>query len=129
MKIEHVAVYTRDLERLKSFYETYFKAVSNEKYVNEKKRFSSYFLRFGDGARLEIMQQNSVQRSGNDPYQQFAGFIHIAFQLESEEAVDKLTQRLVDDGYEKLDGPRHTGDGYYESCVLDPDNNRIEITA
>lgn len=129
MKIEHIAVYTLDLEKLKTFYETYFGAVSNDKYINDKKGFSSYFLSFGDGARLEIMQQESVPRSGNDPHQQFTGFIHIAFQLESEKAVDELTQRLVDEGYEKIAGPRRTGDGYYESCILDPDNNRIEITA
>lgn len=75
------------------------------------------------------MQQDSVPTSGNDPHQQFAGYIHLAFQLESEQAVDKLTERLVGDGYEKLDGPRRTGDGYYESCILDPGNNRIEISA
>ncbi len=129
MKIEHVALYTKDLERLKLFYETYFGGESNDKYTNTLKGFSSYFLSFGDGARLEIMQQDSVPISGNDPHEQFTGYIHLAFQLESELAVDELTQRLVDDGYEKTDGPRRTGDGYYESCILDPDHNRIEITA
>lgn len=78
---------------------------------------------------MEILQQAEVPRSGNDPYKQFTGYIHLAFQLESEAEVDELTPRLANEGYEKLDGPRRTGDGYYESCILDPDNNRIEITA
>jgi lactoylglutathione lyase len=128
MMIEHIAVWTKDLERLRSFYIEYFGAKSNEKYFNPKKNFSSYFLSFESGARLEIMEMPSVPESKDDPHSQFTGLIHLAFSVGTEAKVDELTARLVADGYEKLDGPRTTGDGYYESCVLDPDGNRLEIT-
>ena len=128
MKIEHIAIWARDMERLKGFYETYFGAKPNTKYVNRQKKFSSYFLTFDAGARLEIMAMPSVPDSQNDPYKQFTGLIHLAISVGSKENVDSLTARLSADGYEILDGPRTTGDGYYESVVLDPENNRIEIT-
>ena len=129
MKIEHIAVWAKDIEGLKVFYETYFGAQSNDKYTNPAKGFSSYFLSFEAGARIEIMQMESVPDSSNDPYAQFTGLIHIAFSLGSEDNVDALTARLKEDGFEVLDGPRRTGDGYYESVVLDPENNRLELTA
>lgn len=129
MKIEHVAVWAADLERLRAFYEKYFGARANDKYVNERTGFASYFLSFSEGARLEIMQMPGVPDSGDDPYAQATGLIHLAISVGSEECVDNLTTRLADDGYEVLDGPRRTGDGYYESVVLDPEKNRIEITA
>lgn len=128
MKIEHVAIWAKDIEALKSFYEKYFNARSNDKYANPAKGFSSYFLGFASGARLEIMQMDSVPDSTNDPYDQFTGLIHLAFSVGTEEKVDSLTEQLKDDGFEVLDGPRKTGDGYYESVVLDPEKNRIEIT-
>lgn len=129
MKIEHIAIWSRDIENLKSFYEKYFNATSNDKYINPTKGFSSYFLSFESGTRLEIMQMDSIPDSANDPYKQFTGIIHLAFVLESEERVDSLTAQLKEDGFEVVDGPRKTGDGYYESAVLDPDKNRLEITA
>lgn len=128
MRIEHVAIWTHDLERLRSFYETYLAGQSNAKYVNPRKQYESYFITFGDGARLELMQMPTVPLSKNDIEQQFIGYIHLAFSAGSREAVDALTDRLRHDGYRILDGPRTTGDGYYESSVLDPDGNRIEIT-
>ena len=128
MHIEHVAIWTHDLERLRQFYETYFDAKSNAKYVNPRKQFASYFLTFADGSRLELMQRPDVPLSKNDVEQQFTGYIHLAFSIGSREAVDALTDRLRADGYRILDGPRTTGDGYYESTALDPDGNRIEIT-
>jgi len=128
MRIEHIAIWAKDLEKLKAFYEKYFQATSNKKYVNSKKNFSSYFLTIGSGARLEIMQMQNVPETIDDPYKQFTGLIHIAFSVGSVDNVDKLTSRLAKDGYEVIDGPRRTGDGYYESAVLDPENNRIEIT-
>ena len=128
MRIEHVAIWTHDLERLRNFYETYFAGRANTKYVNPRKQFESYFLTFANGARLELMQMPGVPLSKNDVEQQFTGYIHIAFSAGSQEAVDALTDRLRRDGYRVLDGPRTTGDGYYESVVLDPDENRIEIT-
>lgn len=129
MHIEHVAIWTRDLERLRVFYETYFDARSGQKYVNEGKQFASYFLSFSSGARLELMSMPDIPETRNDVLQQFTGIIHVAFSTGSEEQVDRLTRRLVDDGFTVVDGPRRTGDGYYESVVLDPDGNRIEITA
>ncbi|RIH73902.1 glyoxalase [Vibrio splendidus] len=128
MKIEHIAIWTKQLDVLKQFYENYFGATPNVKYHNPTKGFSSYFLSFETGSRLEIMEMDSVPESKDDIYDQFTGFIHMAISLGSEQAVDELTSRLVEDGYERLDGPRRTGDGYYESCVLDPDGNRLELT-
>jgi len=128
MKIEHVAIWTKRLELLKEFYIKYFDAKPSEKYHNPNKGFSSYFLSFDSGARLELMEMAGVPESKDDRYDQFTGIIHIAFSLGAESAVDELTKRLAEDGFEKLDGPRYTGDGYYESCILDPDGNRLELT-
>lgn len=128
MRIEHIAIWTHELEHLRNFYETYFAGQANAKYINPRKQSESYFLTFADGARLELMQMPSVPLSVNDIERQFTGYIHIAFSVGSREAVDALTERLRHDGYRILDGPRLTGDGYYESVVLDPDGNRIEIT-
>ncbi len=128
MKLEHVAIWAKDLEKLKSFYEKYFNAKANNKYSNITKNFESYFLTFESGTRLEIMQKPEIPESKNDVYKQFTGIIHIAFSLESKERVDELTELLIKDGIEILDGPRVTGDGYYETAFLDPEGNRIEIT-
>jgi lactoylglutathione lyase len=128
MKIEHVAIWAQDLEQLKGFYLKYFEGKSNEKYTNEKKGYSSYFISFDDGSRLEIMKMDSIPNSKNDPIVQATGLIHFAFSVGSEEKVNELTGLLKNDGYQVLDGPRHTGDGYYESVVLDPEGNRLEIT-
>jgi len=128
MHIEHIAIWCRDLEVLKGFYETYFNAVSNEKYANRATGFESYFLGFESGARLELMHLNSIPQSNNDPYTQHTGLIHMAFSVGSERTVDELTDKLRAAGHEVIGEPRRTGDGYYESVVLDPENNRIEIT-
>ncbi len=128
MKIEHIAIWAKDIAALKLFYVKYFGAISNEKYINTKNNFSSYFLKFDSGARLEIMQMPVIPESTNDPYKQFTGFIHLAISVGSKERVNSLTKELTAGGYELLDGPRKTGDGYYESTVLDPEKNRLEIT-
>jgi lactoylglutathione lyase len=131
IRLEHVALWSTDIERLKAFYQKYFDAQSGAMYVNEAKQFRSYFLSFATGARLEIMQRPGIIELPAVAVQQAytgAGYVHIAFSTGSEEAVNALTARLQADGYTRLDGPRLTGDGYYESVVLDPDGNRIEIT-
>ena len=128
MKIEHVALWAKDIDKLKSFYEKYFNAKSNSIYTNPETRFSSYFLSFDSGARLEIMQMQSVPDKKGNPCDQSIGYIHIAVSVGSEEQVDALTAKLLEDGFELLDGPRRTGDGYYESVILDPEQNRVEIT-
>jgi lactoylglutathione lyase len=125
--IEHVAIWTDGLERMRAFYERYLGGVAGERYQNESTGLRSYFLDLGDGARLELMQMPAVaERAAGD--QQRLGLVHIAFALGSEQAVDELTDLLRSDGYAILDGPRRTGDGYYESVVADPDGNRVELT-
>jgi lactoylglutathione lyase len=126
MKLAHFALWARDIDALKTFYETYFGARANDKYVNPKKGFSSYFLTFEGDARLELMQRPDVTAlAGGEQL----GYAHLAIAVGSDAAVDALTARLRSDGHPIVDGPRRTGDGYYESVALDPEGNRIEITA
>jgi len=129
MRIEHVAIWTNDLERSAAFYQRYFGATPGPRYVNAKKGFESVFLGFSGGARLEVMKTNTLNPVAIEPGAQRMGLTHLALSVGSESHVDELTQRLKDAGYPVLDGPRRTGDGYYESVVLDPDGNRLEITA
>lgn len=126
MKIDHIALYVNDLEGAKAFFETYFQAVPNDGYYNVRTDFRSYFLTFSDGSRLEIMTKPDLTDSGNllDRF----GYAHIAFSAGSKDAVHELTARLNAGGYPTLSGPRVTGDGYYESCVLGFEGNIIEIT-
>lgn len=128
MHIEHIAIWTTNLERLKQFYVMYFNVKAGNKYINPNKNFESYFLTFDEGPRLEIMQMPGIPASANDIYKQFTGLIHFAVSVGGKEEVDTLTERLRSDGYEVVGEPRTTGDGYYESVVLDVDGNRIEIT-
>ncbi len=129
MKIEHVAIWTQDIDRLTSFYVEYFEAKPGERYHNRSKGFESCFLSFGAGARIEVMRTTSHAPIALPPGAQRMGLAHLALATGSERAVDELTRRIRADGYDVLDGPRRTGDGYYESVVLDPDGNRVEITA
>src|SRR5207253_1224052 len=106
----------------------YFGARAGKKYHNPKKDFHSYFLSFDSDCRLEIMQMPGIPDSQNDIYKQFSGLIHFAIGVGTKEKVDGLTSQLRNDGFEIVGEPRTTGDGYYESVVLDPEGNRIEIT-
>ncbi len=126
MKIEHIAMYVQDLEGVKDFFINYFGAKAGEGYHNKTTDFRSYFLSFADGARLEIMHRPNLAEDRKDLARR--GYIHLAFCTGSREGVDSLTARLERDGYEVLSGPRVTGDGYYESCILGPEGNQIEIT-
>jgi lactoylglutathione lyase len=128
MYITHLALWVQDLERLKVFYETYFGAQATTKYINVQKHFQSYFLTFASGTRLELMQRPDIPPRATPPGQECLGYAHLAIAVGSATAVDALTQRFVADGYPVLDGPRWTGDGYYESVIADPEGNRIEIT-
>ncbi|GAA5217161.1 VOC family protein [Corallincola platygyrae] len=129
MKIEHIAIWTQDLENLKHFYETYFGAKSGSKYQNLEKQFSSYFLTFSSGARLELMSMASIKALDLPATAQHIGLIHVAFSLGSKENVDRCYAQFRASGLNLLDSPRVTGDGYYEFTLLDPDGNRIEVTA
>jgi len=128
MKIEHVAIWTNQLEEMKTFYTAFFQAVPNERYCNPKKSFSSYFLSFENGARLELMHMPDIPGNKNDVMDQSIGFIHMAISTGSKEKVDALTEAIRAAGYPVIGEPRWTGDGYYESVILDPDSNRLELT-
>lgn len=129
IKIEHVAIWVQDIEKMREFYCQYFGGKSNSKYVNEQKGFSSYFISFDSGARLEIMHSVHLDKALIGSGEAHLGLIHLAITVGSAIKVDELTARLRNDGYTVLSEPRTTGDEYYESCILDPENNQIEITA
>lgn len=129
VRLDHVAIWTEDVERLASFYCKYFHAKVGDRYLNPDKGFESRFVTFEDGTRLEIMRTTSILPVRHQPGAQRMGLTHLALSLGSVEQVDQLTDRLRAEGCPVVDGPRRTGDGYYESVVLDPDGNRVEITA
>lgn len=126
MKIEHAAIYFNDLEGAKNFFIKYFGATPNALYHNPRTGFKSYFLSFDSGARLEIMNKPQLDDAAKTLNR--TGFIHLAFSVGTKEKVDALTLQLKNDGYEIISGPRTTGDGYYESCVVAFEDNQIEIT-
>lgn len=125
MVINHVGLYVKDLESMKDFYCTYFDGDASALYTNKQKGFSSYFISFDGGARVELMTKHGITDHPNAPY---LGFAHLAFSLGSRDRVEGLTERLKEEGYKVISGPRVTGDGYYESVVLDPEGNAIELT-
>ena len=127
MRIDHIAIYTKQLERLKAFYTYYFGGIANEKYTNKTTGLETYFLTFQDGSRLELMARPVLDENSKELFH--TGYIHMAFCVDFVENVDALTAKLEEDGYAVISHPRTTGDGYYESCVLDPDGNQIEIIA
>lgn len=129
MKIDHIAIWTNNLEGLKDFYVRYFEGTAGNKYINEEKHFQSYFVTFDSGARIELMKKTGIPDNLNDRSgKQHTGIIHIAFGALSKAEVDKKAVTLREAGYKILSGPRVTGDGYYEFETLDPDDNRIEVT-
>lgn len=126
MHIDHIAIWTNNLERLKDFYSKFFGCKTSDRYDNTKKQFSSYFLSFDDGARIEIMQRIDVTETLD---KEMIGLAHFAIGVGTTEQVDLLTKKMEAAGATVYSYPRLTGDGYYESVILDPDNNKIEITA
>ena len=126
MKIDHIALYVNDLEAARQFFLKYLGASSNEGYHNPRTDFRSYFLSFDDGARLELMNRPELADSPKELAR--TGYAHVAFSVGSRETVDALTATLKTDGYEVVSGPRTTGDGYYESCIVTIEDNQIELT-
>ena len=126
MRIEHIALYVNDLESARQFFVKYFGATSNNGYQNPRTDFRSYFLSFDNGARLEIMNKSEMPDLPKELSR--TGYAHIAFSVGNKEKVDALTAKLKADGYKVISGPRTTGDGYYESCVVAIEQNQIEIT-
>jgi len=126
MKIAHIAIWTNNLEQLKVFYSTHFHCTCSARYENPQKKFTSYFLYFGDGAALELMQRQDITDA---PTKEMTGLAHFAIEVGSKEQVDQLTATLEQAGIPVYSYPRTTGDGYYESVILDPDNNKIELVA
>lgn len=126
MKIEHIAMYVKDIEAAREFFVEYLGGTSNDGYHNNTTDFQSYFISFDDGARLELMTRPELADL-EKPLNR-TGYVHIAFSVGSKEAVDTLTDRLKEDGFEVVSGPRTTGDGYYESCIAIIEGNQIEIT-
>ena len=129
MILEHIAIWTNQLEELKNYYSQYFGGQPNKKYTNKNKEFHSYFLTFSSGAKLEIMSKPNIPENKNDTVKaQHQGIIHIAFGVDTIQEVDDKAKQLINDDFQILSGPRKTGDGYYEFETLDPDNNRLEVT-
>lgn len=127
MKIEHIAIWTSDLEKMKDFYLHFFELESNEKYYNPKKQFSSYFLSFKKGARIELMHRPDISEF-MDKKDTNLGLAHFAISVGSKEKVDTITETIRKNGFKVIGEPRTTGDGYYESVIADPEGNLIEIT-
>ncbi len=128
MKIEHIGIWVAELDSMIAFYQKYFGAAAGEIYHNPLKNFTSRFVIFPEGSRIEFMHNPEISKAGNQTGKQHLGYTHLAISLGTVKEVDRLTSILNIDGYKVLDGPRRTGDGYYESVVLDPEGNRIELT-
>ena len=128
MKLEHIAIWTDNIELLRNYYVSFFEGQSNEMYINPKTQFQSYFISFESGARLEIMSMPNIPDNADDTINaQHKVIIHIAFSVATRQEVDAKAALLQANGFELLNGPRVTGDGYYEFVILDPDKNRLEV--
>ena len=130
MNIDHVAIWTTQLETLKDYYIKHFNGSSNRKYTNNERHFESYFISFDSGTRLELMQMPGIPQNLNDSVEkQYLGIIHLSFGMGNMDLINEKCIELKRDGFRILKGPRKTGDGYWEFETLDPDNNRIEVSA
>lgn len=122
--IDHIAIWVEALEKMREFYCKYFDGVSNQKYENKIKGFESYFISFDGATRIELMKRKDIEER---IYKEILGLAHLAFKVGSKEKVNELTEIFRKDGYKIIGEPRTTGDGYYESVILDPEGNRIEL--
>lgn len=127
MHIDHIAIWVNDLENMKNFYTRIFEVRSNQKYVNHKKEYSSYFLSFASGTRIELMKRSDIQAKTKQLITQ-TGFAHMAISVGSKAKVDEITKQIRNLGHKIVSEPRTTGDGYYECVISDPEGNSIEIT-
>lgn len=125
MRIEHIAIWANDLEKMRAFYERNFQVESSDKYVNPNTQFQSYFLTFESGSRIELMNKPYLSDRATDVF----GYAHLAISVGSKAAVDSFAKKFVAEGYPLISGPRTTGDGYYEAVIQDPEGNQIELTA
>ena len=133
MKIEHIAIWVKDIDKVCEFYRKYFGGVVHPIYHNPTKQFTSRFVTFDDGARLEIMHRPDIDHVWPEglfhvEQSEHLGYAHLSFSVGSKEEVNRLTKQMYADGIQVVGEPRTTGDGYYESVVLDPEGNRVEIT-
>lgn len=128
MRIDHIAIWTQHLEKMRHFYEKYFQGKAGEKYINPRKNFESYFIEFDSGTRLELMEKLEIKSKLHDDLENYLGITHFAISTGGRKRVDLLTEQLRLDGFSIIGEPRVTGDGFYESIVLDPDGNKVEIT-
>ncbi|MBR3538060.1 MAG: VOC family protein [Eubacterium sp.] len=126
MVIEHVAMYVNDLKKARDFFVSFLNGRPNDGYHNERTDFRSYFISFDGGARLELMNKPNMSDENKDLNR--TGYAHLAFSVGSKEKVDELTEQIRSAGYEVISGPRTTGDGYYESCIVAFEGNQIELT-
>lgn len=129
MKIEHIAIWCKNLELMKIFYEHYFDAISTVMYINQKSGFLSYSLTLLDGAQIKLMKMDSIEVLSVEAYKQFIGFAHIAFKAGSIERVNEIITRFASEGMEVLIEPHWTENGYYESVFLDPEGNHLKVIA
>jgi len=124
MKIEHIAIWVNDPEEMLTFYTRFFGGKPGTKYHNPAKGFESIFITFEAGPRIELMKQTNISGA---QFPTHTGYAHLAFSLESRHLVDDFVIHLKEENIPVIDGPRITGDGYYEAVILDPEGNRIEI--
>lgn len=128
MEIGHIALWVDDIERMREFYLTYFNVSCNDKYINPAKKYTSYFLSFNEGgARIELMHRPDIEENDASRRGFQKGLAHICISIGGKEAVNTLTERFRKDGYIIAGEPRTSGDGYYESAILDPEGNYIEL--
>lgn len=127
MKLHHIAIWVDDIDKMRNFYTTYFDTTCGEKYYNPKRGYTSYFISFDEGSsKIELMHQSDIETC-TEKRGFIKGWAHIAISVKDKKTIDQMTERFRKDGYTIQGEPRTTGDGYYESVILDPEGNLVEI--